>query len=244
MKERPILFNADMVRALLDGRKTQTRRILKSQPPEGCGLIEVGTFAPIVIDRKGEQQPGPDTFGAFSEDGEWGLKCPYGQPGDRLWVREAFQGPLVDGEEMEKDPSYFKNMSRYKNPKHCAYRASGDSCEYVDPDGDLIQRWRPSIHMPRWASRITLEIVSVRVERLKSISKTDAEAEGVERHGDSWRDYTHPTECHFALDARTSFATLWKSINGVDSWNGNPWVWVVEFKRMEDTNDQYQRIAS
>lgn len=224
LKERPILFNGDMVRALLDGRKTQTRRVLKSQPPEGCGLIEVGTFAPIVIDRKGEQQPGPDTFGAFSEDGEWGLKCPYGQPGDRLWVREAFQGPLVDGEEMEKDPSYFKNMSSYKNPKHCAYRASGNSCEYVDPDGELIQRWRPSIYMPRWASRITLEIVSVRVERLQDISNEDAVSEGVGT----------PLDMRYA--ALDGFKPLWESINGTGAWAENPWVWVVEFKRVENTH--------
>jgi hypothetical protein len=214
VKERPILFNADMVNAILAGLKTQTRRVIKDQPPEGCGLIDVGVYAPIVIDRKGEQQPGPDVFGAFSEDGDWGFKCPYGQPGDRLWVREAFRNRRVDN-----------------SPGDVVYRADHPGESNVP--GSCGRSWKPSIHMPRWASRITLEIVSVRVERLKDISKIDAEAEGVQRHGDSWKDYLHPTDSHFALDARTSFATLWSSINGPGSWAANPWVWVVEFRRVE-----------
>lgn len=228
-KERPILFNGDMVRALLDGRKTQTRRVMKAQPeptPDDypgqaghwfpCHVVQ----SMVHVERD-------------IEGSDWGLAgtcCPYGDVGDRLWVRETFQGPLVDQEEMEKDPTYFKNMSRYKNPKHCAYRASGDSCEYVDPDGDLIQRWRPSIHMPRWASRITLEIVSVRVERLQDISEADAKAEGVNGEAEAvavgleWFD-----------KPRRAFRFLWESISGAGSWEANPWVWVVEFKRVEDS---------
>ena len=203
-KERPILFNADMVRALLDGRKTQTRRVMKSQPTEGCGLIEVGTFAPIVIDRKGEQQPGPDTFGAFSEDGEWALKCPYGQPGDLLWVREAFEVGLCTESTL-------------------AYRATHKPSDLDEGWYEPI-KWKPSIHMPRWASRITLEIVSVRVERLQDISNEDAVSEGVGT----------PLDMRYA--ALDDFKPLWEYINGAESWAANPLVWVVEFKRVENTH--------
>jgi hypothetical protein len=219
VKERPILFQADMVNAILEGRKTQTRRIVKptkDRNGSGCHL------APCEI--AGEVN-----------GGDYGLS-PYGQPGDRLWVRETFQGPLVDQEEMERDPTWFKDMSRYENPQHCAYRASGDSCEYVDPDGDLIQRWKPSIHMPRWASRIMLEIVSVRVERLQDISEADAIAEGCRAlEGCKWHTFAEaeagiPMHQHTAKDA---FSALWEDINGEDSWDANPWVWVVEFRRIE-----------
>lgn len=219
-KERPILFNAAMVRAILNGHKTQTRRVMKAQPEPTpadytgqpghwfpCRLVQ----SMVHVERDLKKQ-------------NWGLAgtcCPYGDIGDRLWVRETFQGPLVDQQEMEKDPTYFKDMERYKTPEHCAYRASGDSCEYVDQDGDLIQRWKPSIHMPRWASRITLEIVSVRVERLQDISNEDAVAEGIGT----------PLDIRYA--ALDEFKPLWESINGAGSWAANPWVWVIEFKRLE-----------
>ncbi|CAN0154816.1 unnamed protein product [Ectocarpus sp. 12 AP-2014] len=209
LKERPILFNGDMVRALLDGRKTQTRRVIKSPPPEGCGLIEVGTFAPIVIDQKGEQQPGPDTFGAFSECGEWGLKCPYGQPGDRLWVRENFLH-LIHGDEPESGVKYCASIDS---------RSTGSS-----KNPGYWWRKRPSIHMPRWASRITLEIVSVRVERLQEVTLGDICKEGIAR---SIYEFIPAT------DGFRVWRGLWESINGAESWASNPWVWVVEFKCVE-----------
>ena len=90
MRERPILFSGPMVRALIEGRKTQTRRIVKPQPHEDCSAIEVGRYHPTVIDRHGDEQPGAEIFGAYSLDGDWGAKCPYGAPGDRLWVKETF----------------------------------------------------------------------------------------------------------------------------------------------------------
>lgn len=254
-KERPILFNADMVRALLDGRKTQTRRIMKSQPTEGSGLIEVGTFAPIVIDRKGEQQPGPDTFGAFSEDGEWGLKCPYGQPGDQLWVREAHALLPRTAYRASVGTGTIEQVEHPTDGYTAAVFREG-----FDRSG--APKWRPSIHMPRWASRITLEIASIRVERLKAISEENAKAEGVRftdfgtftpkgaaslDMGETYHpfkpaqhlgyhvgDVSSPSECHGS--ARGAFAGLWAAINGADSWNANPWVWVVEFKRVENTH--------
>lgn len=217
LKERPILFNGDMVRALLDGRKTQTRRVLKSQPPEGCGLIEVGTFAPIVIDRKGEQQPGPDTFGAFSEDGEWGLKCPYGQPSDQLWVKETWRCQSV------------------LSPWDLEVTYAADGVQRIIKDGEFGDKdWNmpkaaakgnvSPLFMPRWASRITLEIVSVRVERLQDISNEDAVSEGVGT----------PIDMRYA--ALDGFKPLWESINGTGAWAENPWVWIVEFKRVENAH--------
>ncbi|WP_372374229.1 hypothetical protein ACDI10_09925 [Vreelandella venusta] len=214
-KERPILFNAAMVRAILNGHKTQTRRAIKLKT--GDTFDEHALSAAIQEWRPMYDEVAQKVVGKTAAL----IRCPYGQPGDRLWVRETFQGPLVDQEEMEKDPTYFKDMGRYKNPEHCAYRASGDSCEYVDQDGDLIQLWKPSIHMPRWASRIMLEIVSVRVERLQDISNEDAVAEGIGT----------PLDIRYA--ALDEFKPLWKSINGAGSWAANPWVWVIEFKRLE-----------
>lgn len=219
MKDRPIPFSAPMVRALLNGSKTQTRRILSPQPVSsqtwGSGIPNAMPSHFCVHARwaKPYDKRLKDFMGHPDAD-PW-LPCPYGKPGDRLWVREAWNlwGPperqIVD------------------------YRAT---C----PDADDL-KWKPSIHMPRWASRLTLEIVSVRVERLKKITEEDAIAEGIERIGaqhdwpyesPKWRDYT-AEGCY--LDPRESYESLWESINGPGSWAANPWVWVVEFKKAEVT---------
>ncbi|QTP60896.1 morphogenetic protein [Billgrantia antri] len=223
MKERPILFSGEMVRAILDGRKNQTRRVVKpakDRNGSGCHL------APCEI--AGEVN-----------GGDYSL-CPYGQPGDRLWVRETW-GKVQMTHLMSPTPGRVEEALTYRagrlvwKSEDRPESGSFDSwpVSWSDDHQPSDGRWRPSIHMPRWASRITLEIVSVSVERLKEISEADAEAEGVERHGDSWVDYLHRTDCHFAVNARTSFATLWDSINGRGSRDANPWVWVVEFKRVE-----------
>ena len=206
MKERPILFQADMVNAILDGRKTQTRRIVKptkDRNGSGCQL------APCEI--AGEVN-----------GGDYAL-CPYGQPGDRLWVRENFLY-LMHGDVTAGDIKY------------CASIDSRSAAGSKNPG--YWWRKRPSIHMPRWASRITLEIVSVRVERLQDISEADAMAEGIEPpENGTYRDYGVKLEdnegydyCKTAVD---SYRTLWQQINGPDSWDANPWVWVVEFRRVE-----------
>ena len=188
MKERPILFSAPMVRALLDGTKTQTRRVVKPTP-EWIGQS-----------------------GVLSYRGRVGLPhalCPYGQLGDRLWVRETWARDDEDG--------------------GLCYRADigkggdADDWERNRLDGVPRFRWRPSIHMPRAASRITLEITGVRVERLQNISEADAVAEGV-------RNSLHMPGGRFANE---NFAHLWWAINGDGSWEANPWVWAVEFKRLE-----------
>lgn len=179
MKERPILFSAPMVRAILDGTKTQTRRVIK-----GLALNWIADgFCPEFI--------------ACAEN----KLCPYGQPGDHLWVRETFLGWY------NTDDGSFSHAA--------AYRADGYKLE----NGE---KWRPSIHMPRAASRITLEITGVRVERLQDISPEDCLAEGIRgEHGNGRCDLT------------TAYADLWEQINGLGSWDANSWVWVVEFKRVE-----------
>lgn len=200
MRERPILFSEPMVQALFAGTKTQTRRILKTQPLD-------------VLPMKGKKR-GVEWVGLMQRDPARGLvfRCRLGQPGDRLWVRETWMKTLGG----------------------IAYRANG--VEHYGAGGKL--KWKPSIHMPRWASRITLEVVAVRVERLQEISGADAIAEGIESlggRGKFWRDYSDPggpEEVTMNLvDPIVSYMTLWESINGVGSWNDNPWVWVVEFSR-------------
>jgi hypothetical protein len=214
LREKPILMSASMVRALLAGTKSQTRRIVKPQPSEDFGALECGYYHPTVIDKRGEEQPGPETFGAWTRDGEYGWRCPHGQPGTKLWVREAHWWF-----EDERDP-----VTGYFPPKltvdDVVFRADGD-------DGRKV--WRPSIHMPRWASRITLEVTGVRVERLQDISEADAVAEGLQRTPDGFAWHVED-EMHRASDPRESYWSLWQAINGAGSVEANPWVWCVEFR--------------
>ncbi|EBX1153299.1 hypothetical protein ADQ19_09625 [Salmonella enterica subsp. enterica serovar Minnesota] len=228
MKERGMIFNAEMVRAILDGRKTQTRRIMAIQPEHS----ELGLRR--VIDSKNGRDNGKYFW---SQSDARGLKmrskvfgCPYGEVGDRIWVRETYQGPLFDYEHME---SYLEDSSKFEKPEFCVYRADGNPApEFYDADDNLHCGWSPSIHMPRWASRITLEITGVRVERLNSISQEDAQAEGMELTG--WRPtYSDPDSGGEVWTPYDNFAQLWESIYGEESWKANPWVWVIEFKRIE-----------
>lgn len=216
MKERGMIFNGEMVRAILDGRKTQTRRLMKVQPSDGFHPTHNGYdldlnahwYTPGVVDKNGYLQPAKkDVFGVADENE--GYTCPFGAVGDRIWVRETFC-PVPDNEE----------------PAGCSailYAADGNG-----PYG----KWVPSIHMPRWASRLTLEITCVRVERLNSISQEDTQAEGMELTG--WRPtYSDPDSGGEVWTPYDNFAQLWESIYGEESWKANPWVWVIEFKRIE-----------
>lgn len=223
MADRPILFSAPMVRALLAGTKTQTRRVVK-------GLEDADTWCPVgpevyhptVVDRHGDDAPGASTYGAGNADGTDWVRCPYGQPGDRLWVRETWQA--ISGTERAR--------RIIENPRPnfgWVEYASGPHKE----GNELPPKWRPSIHMPRWASRITLEVTCVRVERLQDISEADSIAEGIERSGDcNWRDYLDHPYNDFT-SARRSYRSLWDQINGTGSWAANPWVWVVSFRRVD-----------
>ena len=193
MKERPILFSAPMVRAILDGTKTQTRRVVKH-----CKCKITGAEL-AACEIAGEVNAGDYT------------NCPYGQPGNRLWVRETWAAPHSED---ARPPSAIQcDWMRIH------YAATEDR-------GGLL--WRPSIHMPRWASRITLEVTGVRVERLHDISAEDAIAEGVRVHEDH-----HGKPRGSIYSPVQAYRDLWESINGAGSWDANPWVWVVEFKRVE-----------
>ena len=190
MKERPIIFSAPMVRALLAGTKTQTRRIAKPVKHPDLGNV----YSPGALVLEHEPQHVIDRA------------CPYGKPGgDRLYVREAWAAPHAYD---HLPPRLIPQDARIH------YAATEDR-------GGLL--WRPSIHMPRWASRITLEVTGVRVERLQGISEADAIAEGA-------RNSLHLPGGRFA---RENFEHLWWTINGDGSWESNPWVWVVEFKAIE-----------
>ncbi|WP_236237823.1 hypothetical protein [Pseudomonas faucium] len=252
-KERPILFSGPMVLAIVAGRKTVTRREIKPrmrsadtqfelhQQPDGSWR-PLHTFDESCMDAQGTEHP---------------IVCPYGRTGDRLWVRETWlEDPEDDGtwaytQHMGCKGSPLSDIpKRFQKPEHCIFRASWEGPDML---------WRPSIHMPRWASRILLEVTDVRVERLQDINDEQAQAEGMvytdfglqERPGRAsidggktfhplkpqqapgWHagDATHPDQC---LDrARWAFANLWEKINGENSWDANPWVWVVEFKRIE-----------
>ncbi|HHZ8296286.1 TPA: hypothetical protein ACWL8W_000667 [Proteus mirabilis] len=226
MKERGIIFNSEMVRAILDGRKKQTRRVMNNQP---CTLPE--ETISVQQDDFNFRWAGDlhnDTSGWFT--------CPLGKVGDRLWVRETWSvvshefdddGLMIDYvpdrptkavREMPYGHGYYTG--------HIIYSADGDFT-WGDDDGCIDGRscWKPSIHMPRWASRITLEITNIRVERLNDISQSDAIAEGC------WygRGGGVPDK---AITPSDQFPTLWEEIYGDGSWSSNPWVWVIEFKRI------------
>jgi hypothetical protein len=196
MKERPILFSGEMVRAILDDRKTMTRRVVKPQPEQDTDCpYHIGTG----IERKARI-------------------CPYGKPGDRLWVRETFCDRNNNGEQIKP-----------------LYRSDGQ--EYQDGDGRLFEpKWKPSIFMPRMYSRITLEITNVRVERLQKINNADALAEGTPGAWVENSEYLGGYEENENKAHVFFFRQLWDSINAKRgySWESNPWVWVVEFERIKE----------
>lgn len=228
-----MIFNGEMVRAILDGRKTQTRRIMKTQPSDGFHPTNNGYdldlnahwYTPGVVDKNGYLQPAKkDVFGVADENE--GYACPFGAVGDRIWVREAFQGPLVSEELLEEYRAY---PEKFENPEYCEYAADGGPRpEYCDLDDNLRHGWRPSIHMPRWASRITLEITGVRVERLRDLSEDDAKSEGITPSSGGVLP---------GWEYRINFRDLWMSIYGADNWEANPWVWVIEFKVVPNVQD-------
>jgi hypothetical protein len=225
MKEHPILFSTPMVRAILEGQKTQTRRVLKNIPT----------------------QPEPEAyFDAYNKGEFWNwwiknkccmpqIKCPYGAPGDRLWVRETFwradyyPTTMPSGEPSSQNQGDLIHYAADGNPPNTPNKhyPEGLLSGFAAPDPYAIWHKRPSIHMPRSASRITLEIISVSVERVQEINRGGAMDEGCPfpnmADGDNPRDW---------------FRDLWDSINAKRGygWDKNPWVWVVEFKRTESAS--------
>jgi len=220
MKERPILFFPSMVRAILAGTKTQTRRAIKPVGnDEGFVLQDYGDGPWPYRSEDGESGFYRDSHGY---DVEERIKCPYGRPGDRLWVRESFSGPYC----MEaQDGMAAAAPSKWAHKSRIWYWADGQPTH-----GDWT-RPRPSIHMPRWASRITLEVTDVKVERLQDISEADAMAEGIVNAGDD-NGYQLADTSHYAGTASESYASLWESINGPGSWDANPHVWCISFRRI------------
>ncbi|MGP0824383.1 hypothetical protein ACJ8PP_06020 [Serratia sp. CY82423] len=205
MKERPVIFNGEMVRAILDGRKTQTRRAISDRH---FHLIDVAS-------QVGECYPLESGIDHANSQSYYREYCPFGQVGDRLWVRETFMD--LTGTGIEATTGKFEGF---------AYRADTPAGSY----GDEVRKeyglkWTPSLHMPRKACRILLEITAVRVERLNDISEEDAKAEGV---APSQHIITPPEALY-----RVGFLKLWQSIYGEESWGANPWVWVIEFRRVE-----------
>lgn len=221
MKERPILFSTPMVQAILEGRKTMTRRIVKTtQNGWNCQknkeFVQSENIAESFFDNRTASpslKKELTGFHAFFKDNEsdhkLGIKCPYGQPGDVLWVRETFTRALT--------------------PKFL-YKADGTQL--------FSAKWKPSIHMPKAAARIWLQVEEIRVERLQDITEADALAEGVKYismpQGFFFMNYLI-REYVYPATPKVSFKTLWEKINGDESWDSNPWVWVVKFKILSTT---------
>ncbi|MDP9037816.1 MAG: hypothetical protein M3O02_00915 [Acidobacteriota bacterium] len=215
MTERPILFNGPMVRAVLDGRKSQARRVVKWNNHAGVNLA----FSRLEAEHMFNVM-----WGLYSRDGEarWqeraNAKCPYGKSGDLLWVRETFGFDCMAG----ADECAHKDCIHYR-----ADVTDGRATE------SWKGHWKPATHMPRWASRITLEITEIRVQRLQEISEADAVAEGtrIDHMPIDVSRMPYPTH----IDCGR-FAAAWESINGSGSWDANPWVWAVSFKLLADSS--------
>lgn len=228
MRERPILMSAPMVISTLNGTKGQTRRIATWR---ACG---------------GKRQEVPASIVTAAEAAVWltrhgTLECPYGGVGDALWVRESFEIVRETCSYEVEEYDYFDWDEEVYGPAKEALkpkcpRGGERALVIFKADGEEpVSKWRPSIHMPRWASRITLNLTGVRIERLNEISEEDAISEGIDvfQRGDEprvYRDYLKRGE-HYGLSATGSYRSLWESINGTGSWEANPWVWVLNFER-------------
>lgn len=218
--EKPILFKDDMIRAILEGRKCQTRRLLKPQPPEKFCTGDVAAITNGSEWAIGISRIDPRGGQAWPADPKPGFTCRYGKPGDHLWVQEDYGYKI-------------RNVGGTPH-EQAAYRATDpDAVSCYDCNGkEQPLLWQPAETMPREASRITLEITDVRVERLQDISQEDAQAEGMELTG--WRPtYNDPDSGGDCMTPVDNFAELWESIYGPNSWDANPWVWCISFKRID-----------
>lgn len=232
MKTTPIIMNSEQVRALMDGKKTQTRHVIK-EPCNGVTTdIEDGEAC------------------ITNQNDEWVPRVsPFGQQGDLMWVRETW-GKVVMVELFGFSPGSRTEEIVYKAGRkvHRSVDRPENSYSFDDwplsfVDDTTPPKWRRSIHMPRWASRLTLKITGVRVERLQYISEEDAQAEGIERVGGGascspWRDYSNGKSNGSFSAPSSSYRSLWQSIYGYDSWESNPWVWVIEFEVIQRNVDE------
>lgn len=235
MKEKPIFFSEEMVLAVLAGRKTQTRRPVKFKFRDGCrdaSTLQVGNYC-TGHPRSGFVLRGG--AGGCWKDVTHPLQCPYGNKGDRLWVRETWSDVNYDGSEaiayradsevnlLSNDSTFLDDVGVF-NPHDVRLAKLHFGNWYADLIAGTEGRWRPSIHMPRWASRIQLEITNVRIERLKHVPREGVLAEGYPIERQEWAN---------EYDPFIWFKDLWGSIYGDKHWDTNPWVWVVEFRRCE-----------
>lgn len=217
MKERSILFNGAMVRAILSGAKTQTRRVLKQATGLSLSVDMVEGAAGVAeLSWLHGDGPGYDVDESTSR-----VPCPFGQPGDRLWVRETHAIFPAHGQHRGDGKRWgpwggLPTTVSEDGERIAYYREGFDRC---NPG-----RWRPSIHMPRWACRLVLEITDVRVERLQAISEADAIAEGIDF-------LRHAPDADESLTPQQLFHCLWDGTGG--DWDSNPWVWAITFKRIE-----------
>lgn len=216
MKERPILFSTPMVQAILEGRKTVTRRttgleLINESPDDWTG---------VFMDKENKWQAECEGWDGYHLKE---VKCPYGQVGDVLWVRESFQ--VFDTLDR------IISLKDFKENGVRIYSFKQQEPERVAKYGGETEKWKPSIHMPKSIARIWLEITDIKVERLQDISEDDAEAEGIELvEHNCFKNYNEKDPFQFLEDPIGSFQSLWQSINGTENWNANPWVWVVSFK--------------
>ncbi|PRI19706.1 hypothetical protein [Pectobacterium versatile] len=209
-----MIFNAEMVRAILDGRKTMTRRIIKNQPFDRSQYRHDHQIE--IISGRAENGDEVDGLYAYTKStgGTWSAKCPFGQLGDRLWVRETFAA---------LEPGSYEQVKPRQG--HCQDLRYAATDRLAKSDANIRgYKWIPSIHMPRYASRILLEITDVRVERLKHIPRDGIIAEGypAERATDGGE-----------YDPFLWYRDLWESIYGAGSWQANSWIWVIEFKQIK-----------
>ncbi|HHB7992374.1 TPA: hypothetical protein ACN7OE_001219 [Klebsiella pneumoniae] len=237
MKERGMIFNGEMVRAILDGLKTQTRREVKlnldiarlATTYDWATSLAANHYQGLAeeqIQQKAESLRGVIHPVILGNGQMVSIICPHGKPGDRIWVREAFR---VHSRATDVATLVYKASERNSWTEQ-THRVPVAVCNKPATP----EKWTPSLHMPRWASRILLEITDVRVERLNAISQEDARAEGIIDGG--CLNCGEPEPCGCANpepDATDAFAYLWQSIYGQESWNANPWVWVIEFERVE-----------
>lgn len=217
MKEKPILFSGPMVRSILEGRKTQTRRVIKPQPNDDIDDLHGGELRKRAPYKTECPVTGRSVGFGFQDDDDQFWHCPYGEPGTRLWVRETWC-------ETDWKPGR-TSLPVGPDGYIAAYKADYEGDSFPAP---YPPKWKPSIHMPRWASRITLEITGVRVERLREISEADCFAEGIKPKTLSFHGHGEETASPIP-----DYRDLWESINGKGSWAKNPWVWVIEFKMVE-----------
>lgn len=280
MRERPILYSAPMVRRLPGIEKdparwkTQTRRLIKPQPPtrEAFFGSDFGLSRAVADGVKMYSQndwallpkhpTDWDLIGSVGVARDAGFpmryRCPFGEPGDRLWVKETF---CIESSFNVGDPDYHPSFKDGRPVRHFEDEHFGAYWEQphyraTDPRPELVTndfeepgvKWKPSIFMPRWASRVALEVADVRAEQLQEISEEDAKAEGLSclskdggrtwKHGIPDRDGLPGSDddgwewTRWEVDPRRAYRTLWESIHGPDSWNANPWVWVLKLERV------------